>query len=262
MAHLGDSVNSERGRVALIVLQTVSAMALTAFCIELFGLVWIFEAIDRQSPLYGMALAVALWSAIMLALARSWQIGVAILRGLRLIIKSVWRAVIVIFRLAFIYAPASIPAAGRFILGQGYDALHMRAAFVLGPYIAPVKASFERVRSIAAARRESLAKEWKLRRAYHKEFRQQFGSYRAFRAHYDAMDRSNERSETNVAADPLPAACRTLGLPEDGSFTESAFKARYRELMKKLHPDIAGPNERAASVNAAGAAIRRRKGWS
>ena len=262
MAHLGDSVNSETGRVALIVIQTVTAMALTALCIEFLGWVWIFEAIDRQSPLYGMALAVALWSAIMLALARSWKIGVAILRGLHLAIKAVWHAAILIIRVVFVYAPASIPAAGRFVLGQGYDALHLRAAFVLGPYIAPLKERYQRVRSKAAARRAALAKEWKLRRAYHAEFKHQYESYRAFRAHYDAMGRGDESRKTNVAADPFPAACRTLGLPEDGSFAENTFKARYREMMKKLHPDIAGPNERAASVNAASAAIRKRKGWS
>jgi hypothetical protein len=114
---------------------------------------------------------------------------------------------------------------------------------------------------------QALQFEWMLWRTYRAEFRGAFASYREFKREFNArMNASSSGSERNdppaPAPDPFAAACKVMGLPAGGKFTEAEFKTRYRALMKEVHPDIAGPNERAAQVNAASMEIKKRKGWS
>jgi hypothetical protein len=63
------------------------------------------------------------------------------------------------------------------------------------------------------------------------------------------------------SADPFRAACRTLGLPEAGGFSQAEFKARYQTMIKAVHPDTIGPNALASQVNEARDLIKARKGW-
>jgi hypothetical protein len=118
----------------------------------------------------------------------------------------------------------------------------------------------------AAALAQTLLFEWKLWRTYRAEFRGAYASYREFKSALNARmysDAQNAQQDAPPppARDPFAAACETMGLRADGQFTEAEFKARYRALMKKVHPDIAGPNARAAEVNAAHMLIKKRKGW-
>lgn len=252
MAHLGDSVNSETPRIVLVAIQTVAVVALTTLAIKASGHDWILRAIGRLEFPYDLGGSVALWGGAMLLLARGRWIIVTALRLARSII-------VLSLRISFIYAPAALPAAARLVMGDGYDALCLRVASVLHPVFAPVTSRYARWRNALAARRAALAREWTLRRAYHTEFYRQFDSYRSFRAAFDAQE--SEGQDATAKSDAFAAACRTLGLPEDGQFAEDGFRARYRELMKKSHPDIAGSNARAADINAARAVIRKRKGW-
>ena len=114
--------------------------------------------------------------------------------------------------------------------------------------------------------RQQIQFEWTLWRTYRLEFRGSFASYREFKSEFNArMNAGTSGPERNDPPAPAPhpfaAACKVMGLPADGNFTEAAFKARYRALMKEVHPDIAGPNERAAQVNGASMLIKKRKGW-
>jgi hypothetical protein len=113
---------------------------------------------------------------------------------------------------------------------------------------------------------QTLQFEWKLWRTYRAEFRGAFPSYREFKSALNARMYTDAQSAQQdapppPARDPFAAACETMGLSADGNFTEAEFKARYRALMKKVHPDIAGPNARAVEVNAAHVLIKKRKGW-
>ena len=145
-----------------------------------------------------------------------------------------------------------------------------RGAMVVAAVLEPLRGFWRnRVSPLfgrAGLLRQQIQFEWTLWRTYRAEFRGIFASYWEFKSEFNARmnagSSDSERKEPPApAADPFAAACKVMGLPTDGNFTEAEFKARYRALMKKVHPDIAGPNERAAQVNAANMLIKERKGW-
>jgi hypothetical protein len=115
--------------------------------------------------------------------------------------------------------------------------------------------------------------EQELRRLWQREFHEEFRTFKDFKRHFHAgtaaggntgeqrQDSEPPRPEP-PKPDPFKAACRVLGLPEDGAFTAAELKKRYLTLIKGVHPDIAGPNELAAQINAACTLIRERKGWT
>ncbi|RIK59424.1 MAG: hypothetical protein DCC64_15865 [Planctomycetota bacterium] len=247
MANIGDSANSEKGRVLAVALQTLAAIILTAIICEFAGLWIVFDFISAQDIRVGMALSVMIWGGVMLLAARPGAVIRLILRIAVFALRIAARPLLWTMRLFAAFPPA----AAAYVLGPSYELYRMRWQ----NFTAPGMNRLTRWRS-------RMALEWKLWRAYRAEFRAQFGSCRQFRAQFDAMGRAEQERKARLAADPFRAACRTMGLPEDGRFSEAAFKTRYRDLMKALHPDIAGPNERAASVNAASATIKERKGWS
>ena len=93
-----------------------------------------------------------------------------------------------------------------------------------------------------------------------------YDSYDEFVRSYEngAKDESATRNRAAPEAgsgDPFRAACRTLGLPEAGGFSQAEFKARYQTMIKAVHPDAIGPNALASQVNEARDLIKARKGW-
>jgi hypothetical protein len=212
-------------------------------------------------------------------------------KGVKLSGRGVQGIAIVAGRICFVLVPALVPAMGRFLLGGGYDVLQIRLAGYADPVVAPVsrriekaaayerelrKQAREKVGAVARPAADGIAqaaikirkaaawvrKERKLRRAYRDEFQAHFPNYRAFRAHYEAVGRKDKAAAAPSAEDAFMAACNLFGLPENGVFNEAELKARYRSLMKRIHPDIAGANDRAAAANAARKLIKERKGWS
>jgi hypothetical protein len=247
MANIGDSANSEKGRVLAVALQTLAAIILTAIICEFAGLWIVFDFISAQDIRIGMALSVMIWAGVMLLLVNPVAACRAVLRAVFFFLKASVRLVFLACRIL-----AALPfAAFAFLLGPSAEFYRARWEERIAP-----------ARSRLARASAWLERERMMRHAYRTEFKGQYKSYRAFRAHLDATLRAEEERKARAAADPFRAACRTMGLPEDGRFSEAAFKTRYRDLMKAVHPDIAGPNERAASVNAASKTIKERKGWS
>lgn len=251
MSNLGDQAISEKGRVYLVIIQTLAAITATAFIVDTMKLWDLFRFFEAQGFEAEIALTIMLWGGVMLAFSRAIIIGRLVLSGLLGVTALAIRAGVVASLAIFGLALAVPAALARPILGPAFELYRLRWQ----KFWQPVSG---RVENVWAAR----ARERKLRHAYRTEFKGQFPSYRAFRAHFDAVGGEEEKRSAAQAADPFRAACRVLGLPEDGNFSEAAFKARYRDLMKSVHPDVAGPNDRAASVNAASRAIRERKGWS
>ena len=107
-----------------------------------------------------------------------------------------------------------------------------------------------------------------LRRLYREEYAADFPSYRAFLRFYRKVaagedpgaQRGGSEHAGQAAIDPVEAAIRLLGLPEN--FTSDDLKRRFRTLIKGVHPDVVGPNELATQLNDAYTLIKERKGWT
>lgn len=103
-----------------------------------------------------------------------------------------------------------------------------------------------------------------LRRLYREEYADDFKSFRAFKAYWDALQNGEEPGADGDTdppkADPFTRAVHLFGLPE--SFGKADLEKRYRTLMRGVHPDIAGPNELAQQLNEARDLINRRMGWA
>lgn len=59
--------------------------------------------------------------------------------------------------------------------------------------------------------------------------------------------------------DPFQSACKLLGLAI--AHDEPAFRAAYRNAIRRTHPDLGGSTTAAQRVNAAADLIRQRNGW-
>ena len=136
------------------------------------------------------------------------------------------------------------------------------------------EAAWEAVQGRVLGWVESWRQAQKLRRVYREEYADEFRSFQEFKRQFDAADdepEEEEKAQSNSDqgsgenrkqdVDPFKAACQLLGLADDGGFSQSDLKQRYRALMKGVHPDVAGQNGLAAQINSANALINERKGW-
>lgn len=111
---------------------------------------------------------------------------------------------------------------------------------------------------------ERLRQAVELRRLYREEFGDEFANFADFKKAFEEKTRQDEARQEyrqGRSNDPFVEACRLLGLPEDGSFAQADLKARYRALIRGVHPDVAGDNGVAAEINAAYGFINKFKGW-
>ena len=113
------------------------------------------------------------------------------------------------------------------------------------------------------------------RRLYREEFHEDFRSFRDFKRHFDNTGNSaggwdDPAPEPAAKPDPIiyppyrgafEDACHTLGLPENGSFTQDDLKKSYRAAMRRAHPDVGGSEALAVKINFANTTIKSRKGW-
>jgi hypothetical protein len=260
MSYLGKHEFSEKGRVGIIALFTIGTIAATSGAIDALGLSRVWTWVHHRPAPLGLLAAMALWGGAMLAITHGGR--AASFAGRLAARGATWGA----------KAGAGLGAAVIiFVLRGTLSVIRALPAVVLGPYHEVFalrwQALWQRGLGRTALIRQRLRQEWTLWRAYRREFRgRQFASYRAFRRQFAAGARSGEsgsgaQPQGRSAPDPIAAACKLMGLPEDG-FSEAQFRARYRVLMKELHPDRGGSNEHAARVNAACALIKKRKGWS
>lgn len=269
MAHLGDTDLSEKSRVILLTAATSGVVVLTSLVLHLGDALWIFVAMDEQITSVRTVLHLALWGGVMLALSRTRLILRTVKTGASGAVRMLITLPFVLIRFTFRtlvfgcrFAFGIVPALLRLVLGDGYDLIATRVRIWCDPAFQIRDWLIHRLAPAIAhlrAWQAALTQERALRRAYRKEFKGHYPSYRAFRAAFDA--KGAEQGDAVPAADPFRAACAALGLREDGAFSQDEFKARYRAAMKANHPDIAGANDRAAALNAAAATIRKRKDW-
>lgn len=122
-----------------------------------------------------------------------------------------------------------------------------------------------------------LQEEQELRRMWkEEEYRDRFKTFREFKDafHQQGQEQAGDGerepdgrkepgySEPSRSSDPFIDACRLLGLPEDGGFSETDLKLRHGRLMSGLHPDKGGSDPLMAQINVARDVIRARKGWT
>lgn len=290
---LADSDIRETPRVIGLTLLTLAVVTGTSVLMHKLGLGWVWEFIHRLPLWGGLAASVGLWGGMMLLCLR----GPRIIRGAwGLLWQRGPAAIIATIRMGGLAAGALGAACGVLAtIAAVLEPLRMGLALMaeplfvaLAPVLDPLRklcrsalaltAVFDPLRDLwrsivppllsrAASFYQQLQFEWTLWRAYRTEFRGRFASYREFKSAlgarmYSGAEGSQDSDPPPPARDPFASACEVMGLPADGNFTEGEFKARYRALMKQVHPDIAGPNERAADVNAASMLIKKRKGWS
>lgn len=267
MATLGDAA-SEKGRVIGLIFQTMGFIVLTAIVFDAFG-IWHALGLHLTTPFVRGASLLALWTGVMVAFARIRDIlrFAAALPGLVLrVAVPVVSYPLRILRWAAAAALNILPSKETAVLVLRAVLWPLpaawREALIFGAllFLERVGRLLERAHVRLRALRDALARELALRRAYFREFRHQFPSYRAFRAYVEALERADH--EAAAKGNAFRDACCIFGLPENGSFTQAEFKARYRALMKTIHPDVAGSESQAVQANQASAAIKTEKGWS
>lgn len=146
----------------------------------------------------------------------------------------------------------------------------------------PVRFIFELVwdgiGALGAKLDAKLAEGRELRRIYREEYRGQYRSFRAFKRAFNevngqgrsqrgprrqkrqARDEGETQEPPRHNPDPLKKALKVFGL--GANCTQADLIGRYRELMRKAHPDAGGSHEWASIINAAYAEIKTRKGWA
>lgn len=290
----------EAPRVIRLMLLTLGVIGGTSFLIHKLGLGWVWGFIHGLPFWLGFGLSAALWGAIILLLLNLPHIARAAMKLFRqvpVLIRALARtalsaAVFTCRAIVAALAPALTVLAALARIAEPFRIGLMLIAepifATLAPVLDPVRklwrsalalgAVLDRLRDLWRSLvmplvsrvtdfHASLRFEWTLWRTYRAEFRGAYASYWEFKSAlkarmYSDANASQQGDPPPPDRDPFASACEVMGLPPDGSFTESQFKARYRALMKEVHPDVAGPNKRAAEVNAASMLIRERKGWS
>lgn len=138
-------------------------------------------------------------------------------------------------------------------------------------------------------RKNRQAQERKLRSVYESRYRNGYASFREFRRAFYAQeplrdgpeDNSGKADDAGSQSGPRNSGPKNKGGNKNAKRDEDAaklaeafelfdlpvhstkveFEARYRALMKQVHPDIAGPNGMARKLNEARLHIRVKKGW-
>ncbi len=106
----------------------------------------------------------------------------------------------------------------------------------------------------------------RLRALYETDFKEEFLSFSEFESYYRRLNDAQQIDRQLPVGKALAAALDEfedaeilLGLEK--GYAMKDLTARYRALMKHVHPDIAGPNDIARRVGAARDIVSVRKGW-
>ena len=170
---------------------------------------------------------------------------------------------------AFMSASQAAAAIARLVDAVLSGALNLIVRIVQGILmlaLTPLTMIWDALRDGVAARvalnTQGVREYWELRTLYRNEFRHRFPSFRAFREHFEEkMKQGPASAGAGFPDEAFVAACSLLMLPKDGNFTQEEFKAAFRNLIKKAHPDMGGNPDVALVINDAAAIIRSRKGW-
>jgi hypothetical protein len=250
MSHLDEMTFEERLRAVGCVAAGVIAAFLPWTVLHAVGLQGFLEWLDAAAPIVRWPIELTVWCisiAVVIGMARGTAIFaeqffpyvVAFVEGLEKLTAKVLAAVVI---------------SGPALLAQG-------VALVTYPLRLLFESAFDKAQVRIGQRLQSWREEQELRRLWTEEFREEFRTFREFKQHFQAGAQEKAEEPAPPKADPFIAACRILGLPENGAFTAAELRKKYLTLMKGVHPDAGGSNALAAEINAACTYIRERNGW-
>lgn len=151
--------------------------------------------------------------------------------------------------------------------------LQMLANLLLWPLTFLWEHTAVRAHNVLALKAELFRQRQQLWHQWRREFRDQFPTFQEFleafegggkrreEPQFDSEAQGGERAPPDTQEAAFVAACRLFGLAGSG-FTVEQLNARYRALIRTMHPDKGGNNQRAAALNAARDFIKQRKGWT
>ena len=151
--------------------------------------------------------------------------------------------------------------------------LQMLVSLLLWPLTILWEHTAVRAHNALALKAELFRQRQQLWHQWRREFRDQFPTFGEFleafegggkrreEPQFDSEAQGGERAPPDTQETTFVAACRLFGLAESG-FAAEQLNARYRALIRTMHPDKGGNNERAAALNAARDFIKQRKGWT
>lgn len=260
MSYIDNNQFEDRARLIGIGIVAVAALFMPTYALHLLGLDGVLQWLGSRST-------AVQWGVLLPA----WGISFVILLG---IARGTMRFIGVLIPALFGIAERIGEATANALTAAAFGSGRLATEFLMLALL-PLRCVWESARDSVTTRLGLYLQDWReeqeLRRLYREEFRSEFSSFREFRQHFNngggaqadpnAGAKEQARDET-PKADPFASACRLLGLPENGAFTAADLKKRFLALIKGVHPDVAGPNELAAQINAANSLIRKRKGWS
>lgn len=200
-------------------------------------------------------------------------IGAVCLGVLLVIVSAIWHAFLLVaeqlltWAWQFVHWLSSLLSAGMIAVLRGLGrGLRYVLALIAWPFLW-VSWQVTGALSVVAAKIEDYIDEQKeLRRLWKEDYRDQFKTFREFKQAFNEGrtqgPRGAESSESPRTADPFIEACRLLGLPETGEFSEKDLDRKYRRFMNVVHQDKDGSHELATMVNTSRDVVKQRKGWA
>jgi hypothetical protein len=250
MSHLDEMTFEERLRAVGCVAAGVIAAYLPGSALDALGLLGLLESLGTLPTIVQWPILLILWG-------MSYAVVIGIGRGIVTFAEQL-RPHVIAFTAQLGDLTARVLVAvvigGPKLLAQGI-------ALATYPLRLLCESAFEKALVRIGQRLQSWREEQELRRLWNEEFREEFRTFREFKQHFQAGAQEQTEEPAPPKADPFIAACRILGLPENGAFTAAELRKKYLTLMKGVHPDAGGSNALAAEINAACTYIRERNGW-
>lgn len=216
------------------------------------------------------------WIALCAAMLLSYQMPVyaARLIGQEQTLAHLWNAVLqdspaahVLFFAAYMIAGFVLWAgpvgyvAAHFHPGSG-PAMRRRTGVFLSYLLFPLRPLLHLIERKYDDWNGDMIERRTMKALYKRDFSQQFPAFKQFYRYYKWL---NDRhyidpvQPLTAFSDPFQDAEALLGLT--GNYGAQDLSARYRALIKQVHPDIAPPSDIARRLTEARDIIKARKGW-
>ena len=263
MSDYNDLTFEEKVEVAAVLAKAAVALFVPVFVAAALGLNDYVDWFQAQPGFVEFIVYVPLWALSYVVVA---GVATGLLEFAARLVVSAQKAINWIARAVSAGLTLAFYGSGRLVVGA--------VKLVLYPPRIVCEAAWDKLQLQRALWLQAWHERQEKRRLYREEFRDEFRSFRDFERHFENADNGGGGwNDPEPEPEPEPIiyppykgqfedACRTLGLPENGSFTQDDLKKSYRAAMRLAHPDVGGSDALAVKINFANTTIKRRKGWS